>query len=213
LTQQNNIRVMIVDDHDIVRHGLTLFLQAVDDFTLVGEAKTGLDAFRKIGEFRPDVILMDLMMPEMDGIEATRRIKEAEPTIQIIALTSSKDDVLVQRALTVGATGYLMKNVSLEDLATAIREAYQGNPTLSPEATRALISASTRPAQPQFNLTERELDVLKLMVQGMSNPQIAERLVVSRSTVKFHISSILSKMGVASRTEAVAIALQSHLVS
>jgi len=209
----NPIRVMIVDDHDIVRHGLGMFLQALPEFTLVGEASSGLEAINKVAAIKPDVILMDMMMPEMDGIEAIRVIRQMNADIKMIALTSSQEDALVQKALQSGAVGYLMKNVSLNDLAGAIRAAYQGKPTLSPEATSALIRAATSPPQPQYNLTEREMEVLRLMTLGMSNPRIAEELVVSRSTVKFHISSILSKLSVSSRTEAVALALQQGLVS
>jgi NarL family two-component system response regulator LiaR len=155
---------------------------------------------------------MDLMMPGMDGAQATRAIREQCPEIQVIALTSFKEKELVEGAMEAGAIGYLLKNVSADELAKAIREAHAGRPTLAPEAAQALIQATRRPPQVGFDLTERELEVLELLVEGLTNPEIAERLVVSRSTAKFHVSSILSKLGVASRTEAVAVALQNKLV-
>ncbi len=205
------IRVIIVDDHAVVRSGLGAFLFAFDDLELIGEAKGGLEALDLCTRFHPDVVLMDLMMPGMDGAEATKAIRERFPDIQVIALTSFKEDDMVQRALQAGAIGYLLKNISADELARAIRSAYEGKPTLAPEAAQALITATTRP-QVGFDLTERELEVLELMVEGLSNPEIAERLVVSRSTVKFHVSNILSKLGASSRTEAVSVALREGLV-
>jgi NarL family two-component system response regulator LiaR len=151
-------------------------------------------------------------MPGMDGAEATRLIREKYPQVQVIALTSFKEKELVQGALQAGAIGYLLKNVSADELAGAIRSAHAGRPTLAPEAAQVLIQSSRQKDQPHFELTERECDVLRLMVEGLSNPDIAVRLVVSRSTVKFHVSSILAKLGATSRTEAVAIALQQKLV-
>lgn len=206
------IKVMIVDDHAVVRSGLGAFLLASDDLELVGEASSGAEAVRKVQALKPDVVLMDLVMPEMDGAAATRAIRQVAPNVQVIALTSFKEDELVQGALQAGAIGYLLKNVSADQLADAIRAAKAGRPTLAPEAAQALIHSATRPHSPGYDLTDREKEVLALMVEGLNNPDIADRLVVSRSTVKFHVSSILSKLGVSSRTEAVAMAVQQHLV-
>ena len=205
------IKVMIVDDHAVVRSGLSAFLLAFDDLEHVGDATGGADAVSKCMSLRPDVVLMDLVMPEVDGAEATRRIKEACPEVQVIALTSYKEDDLVQGALKAGAISYLLKNVTADELADAIRGAHAGRSTLAPEAARVLIKAATEPAQDE-GLTSRELEILRLMVHGDSNPDIAEKLFVSRSTVKFHVSNILMKLGTATRTEAVAVAVQRRLV-
>ena len=210
----SKIRVMLVDDHAVVRSGLSAFLLAHDDLDLVGEASNGKQAVERVPALKPDVILMDLVMPEMDGAAATREIRQRNPSVQVIALTSFPEDELVKGALSAGAIGYLLKNVTADELAGAIRAAAVGRPTLAPEAQRALIQAATAPRSGATGLalTERELDVLRLMAQGKNNPEIAEQLIVSRSTVKFHISSILGKLSAASRTEAVAIALQRKLV-
>lgn len=202
---------MIVDDHAVVRSGLSAFLLAFDDLEHVGDASGGAEAVGKCISLRPDVVLMDLVMPEVDGAEATRRIKEACPEVQVIALTSFKEDDLVQGALKAGALSYLLKNVTADELASAIRAAYAGRPTLAPEAAEVLIKAATE-SPVEDGLTRRELEILKLMVAGDSNPDIAVRLFVSRSTIKFHVSNILMKLGATTRTEAVAIALQRKLV-
>ncbi len=211
--EQAKIKVMLVDDHAVVRSGLGAFLLASDDLELVGEAGSGEEAVRRCRSLVPDVVLMDLIMPGMDGAEATKIIRQTCPEVQVIVLTSFKEEDLVQRALQAGAIGYLLKNVSSDELAEAIRAAKAGRPTLAPEAAQALIHASTRPPEPGHDLTEREREVLSLMVKGLNNPDIADRLIVSRSTVKFHVSSILSKLGVSSRTEAVSLAIQHHIVN
>ncbi|GJQ38261.1 MAG: DNA-binding response regulator [Anaerolineaceae bacterium] len=213
MSEAKTIRVMLVDDHAVVRSGLGAFLLAHDDLELAGEASSGERAVAMCQQTRPDVVLMDLMMPGMDGVTATKLIREKYPAVQVIALTSFKEREMVEGALQAGAIGYLLKDVSADELAHAIRAAAAGKPTLASEAAQVLIQSTRAPAEnPGFDLTAREREVLALMVEGLNNQQIAERLVVSVSTAKFHVSSILSKLNAASRTEAVSIALQKRLV-
>jgi len=207
------IRVMLVDDHNVVRSGLATFLRAYEDLELVGEAKNGLEAVKLCREKKPDVILMDLMMPEMDGIAATRAILADYPEIEIIAMTSFEEEELVQGVLAAGAISYLLKNVTSDELAKAIRDAVSGRSTLSPEAARVLVQATRPTKDPLVDLTEREREVLNLVVQGQSNRQIADALVISIATVKAHVSSILSKLQVSSRAEAIAYAIKHKIVS
>jgi len=209
------IRVMLVDDHAVVRSGLSAFLLAYDDLELVAEAADGSEAVRLCERMRPDVVLMDLLMPRMDGATATGQIRERYPHIQVLILTSFNENNLVQSALKAGAIGYLLKNVTADELANAVRSAHRGRATLAPEAAQALIEATRRPLIDQLghDLTEREHAVLALMVKGLDSSQIAEQLIISRSTVKFHVSNILSKLQATSRTEAVAVALQHHLIA
>ncbi|MCZ7549528.1 MAG: response regulator transcription factor [Anaerolineales bacterium] len=213
MSEAKTIRVMLVDDHAVVRSGLGAFLLAHDDLELAGEASSGERAVAMCQQTRPDVVLMDLMMPGMDGVTATKLIREKYPAVQVIALTSFKEREMVEGALQAGAIGYLLKDVSADELAHAIRAAAAGKPTLASEAAQVLIQSTRAPAEnPGFDLTVREREVLALMVEGLNNQQIAERLVVSVSTAKFHVSSILSRLNAASRTEAVSIALQKRLV-
>ena len=206
------IRVMLVDDHTMVRRGLAAFLKVFDDLQLAGEAESGIAAIQLCAEVVPDVVLMDMVMPDMDGAAATRAIRQQFPHVQVIALTSFKEGDLVKNALEAGAIGYLLKDVSADELAGAIRAAHSGRATLSPEAAQALVETTNQPSAPGLDLTERELEVLTLMVEGLNNTQIAGRLTVSSSTIKSHVSNILSKLGVASRTEAVSLALRSRIV-
>src|SRR5512143_3118715 len=208
-----SIRVILVDDHAMVRRGLATFLKVFDDLQLVGEAENGQAALRLCAEALPDVILMDMVMPDMDGAVATRAIRQRFPQVQVIALTSFKEGNLVKNTLESGAIGYLLKDVSADDLARAIRAAHAGRATLSPEAAQALVETANQPPAPGLDLTERELEVLALMVEGLNNTQIAGRLTVSSSTIKSHVSNILSKLGVASRTEAVTLALRNHIIT
>jgi two-component system, NarL family, response regulator LiaR len=207
------IRVLLVDDHNVVRSGLATFLRAYEDLELVGEAKNGLEALNHCRQSQPDVILMDLMMPGMDGIQATRAILAEYPEIKIVAMTSFEDEALVHGVLAAGAISYLLKNVTADELAKAIREAASGRSTLSPEAARVLVQATRPTKHPLYDLTGREVEVLNLVVQGYSNQQIAEAMVISIATVKAHISSILSKLQVSSRAEASAYAIRHKIVS
>ena len=206
------IRVLVVDDHAMVRRGLATFLKVFNDLELAGEAASGQAAVQLCAQHQPDVVLMDMAMPDMDGATATRLIRNQFESIQVLALTSFKEEILVQGALQAGAIGYLLKDVSADELAQAIRAAHAGRATLSPEAAQALVHAASQAPPPGLDLTERELGVLALMVEGLNNVQIAARLTVSPSTVKSHVSNILSKLGGASRTEAVTLALRNRLV-
>jgi NarL family two-component system response regulator LiaR len=213
MTDQTPIRVMIVDDHPMVRDGLRVFLNVLQDMEFVAEASNGQDAVRLCTENEPDVILMDLKMPGMDGVEATQFIRRRHPRVQVIALTSFADEALVHKAMQAGAIGYLLKDVPAEELAEAIRNAYAGRPTLAPAAAQALIQATTPSMSLGHDLTPREREVLALLVEGMSNAQIADELTVSPATVNYHVGNILSKLGAANRTEAATLAIQHHLIA
>jgi two-component system, NarL family, response regulator LiaR len=206
------IRVMLVDDHTVVRSGLSALLAIYPDFELVGEAENGQQAVDLCFHRKPDVILMDLMMPQMDGITATRAIRQKYLDVQVIALTSFGDDHLVQGALQAGAIGYLMKNITGAELAQAIRAAHAGRMTLSHEATQALIHSAHPVPNMSEVLSEREREVLGLIVEGMSNAEIAEKLVISPSTVKYHTGNIFNKLGVDNRVEAVKLAILRKII-
>lgn len=207
------IRVLLVDDHEVVRQGFKYFIEVTEDVTLVGEASNGVEAINATQLLQPDVILMDLMMPKMGGIEAIGNIKQTHPHIKIIALTSyNDDDQLVKDALQAGANGYFFKDISVDDLAKAIRKVIDGELVLSSDATKMLIQSSTEKPKPDIHLTNREQEVLQLIVAGKSNRAIADELVISRATAKFHVSSIISKFGASSRTEVAALAVQYDLI-
>jgi NarL family two-component system response regulator LiaR len=205
------IRVMIVDDHAVFRSGLSTFLAAYDDLELAGDARTGEEAVQICPQVQPDVVLMDLALPGMDGAAATQVIRESCPRTQVLVLTSFKDEELVQKALRAGAIGYLIKDVQADELAEAIRLAHAGQSTLSPEAAQALLHAASQPPQLGHDLSDREREVLGWMAKGLNNAEIARKLIVSPSTVKHHVSHILSKLDAANRAEAVALAVQHHL--
>jgi len=214
MNETNPIRIILVDDHAMLRKGLRFFLAGFDDLELIGEAASGKEAIRLCAELEPDVVLMDMVMPDMDGATATQAILNQTPAIQVIALTSFQEEDLIERALRAGAISYLLKNVSAQTLAEAIRQAYAGHSTLAPEATEALVKATRqRASRHDYGLTTRETEVLALLVDGLSNAEIAERLVVSVATVKFHVRTILSKLAVSSRAEAIALAWQQGITS
>jgi NarL family two-component system response regulator LiaR len=208
-------RVMLVDDHAVVRQGLRTFLDLQDDITVVGEAKDGVEALRLAQELDPEVVLMDLIMPRMDGIEAVRRLKAMRPHTQIIVLTSFGDDQKVFAAIRAGATGFLLKDVSPQDLAAAIHAARRGEASLAPGiATKLLqeIAVGANPPAEEHALTDREYAVLALIAQGRSNKQISEELSISEKTVKTHVSNILTKLHLEDRTQAAIYALKEGLV-
>jgi two-component system, NarL family, response regulator LiaR len=212
MNEPQTLRVLIVDDHAMVRTGLSDFVSAFDWMEPVGEAKDGVEAVEFCTTHEVDVVLMDMIMPVMDGSEATRRIMALGKPIKIIILTSFHEQGLVQQALKAGATSYLLKNVSAEELAVAIQAAYRGHSMLSPEATEALIHQYKQTTSINFNLTEREREVLTLLVEGNSNLEISSRLSISIATVKYHITNVFTKLGAKNRVEAVTLALENNLV-
>ena len=212
MTESARIQVMIVDDHPVVRNGIRFSLRAFNDIEVVGEASTGQESIDLCTQVQPNVVLMDLVMPGINGVETTRALRQAFPQMQVLALTSFQEGTLVQDALKAGAIGYLLKDVSIDELARAVRLAARGQPTLAPAAGQALVQTTTQAPKIGHDLTEREREVLAELVEGLSNQQIAERLVISPATVKFHISSIRSKLGASSRTEVVILAMQHKLV-
>jgi NarL family two-component system response regulator LiaR len=208
---------MVVDDHEVVRNGIRFSLLAFDDLVFVAEAESGEEAVSICAEMAgssnmPQVILMDMLMPGMDGVATTRAILEIHPTIQIIALTSFERGTLVQDALEAGAIGYLLKDAAIDELAGAIRAACAGRVTLAPAAVQALAQLAESPPTVGHDLTEREEQVLALVVEGLSNLQIARRLGISPSTARFHVSTILSKLGAANRAEVAALAVKHGLI-
>jgi NarL family two-component system response regulator LiaR len=213
MTDLKPIKVMVVDDHPVVRDGLKNMFLVFDDLELIGEAENGSVALAFCQQNTPDVILMDILMPVMDGILATRAIREQYPQVKIIVLTSYPEDNLVQKSLEAGAIGYLLKNAPIDDLANAVRSAYAGQPTLAPEATMALIRAKTGPLKPGSDLSQREREVLALIVQGLSNEEIAERLVISPATARHHVSACIQKLGAANRAQAASLAVKHGLVA
>jgi NarL family two-component system response regulator LiaR len=210
------IRVVIVDDHAVVREGLRTYLDLSDEIEVVGEARNGREAIDRARQLKPDVMLMDLLMPEMDGIAATRGVKEVSPETNVIVLTSFTDDEHIMPALRAGATGYLLKDVSANDLVRAIEGANKGQAQLHPDVARKLMEQISQPAArqepPGAALTPRELEVLRLIASGMSNKEIARELVLNERTVKGHVSNILSKLGLADRTQAALYAVREGIV-
>jgi len=206
------IKVLIVDDHSLVRKGIKTILSIYDDIEVIGEAENGKEALEICGKCLPDVVLMDLIMPEINGIETTKKILESWPTIKVVTLTSFVDRKLIEDSLKAGAIGYVLKNISGENLVATIRDAEKGKSTLSSEASDFLISNIKKPAVVEYQLTNQEKNILGCLVEGLSNKNIAQKLVLSLSTVKFHVSNILNKLGASSRAEAISIAIKNKLV-
>jgi NarL family two-component system response regulator LiaR len=214
----NPITVLIVDDHAVVRQGVRAALEARGDFVVVGEAESGAEALRRVAEVVPDVVLMDLLMPDIDGVEATRQIKRLSPHSQVVVLTSHHDDEHIFPALRAGALSYLLKSVKMEELAEAVRRAAQGEATLHPRVAARVIHELQGAKRdhdvlnPFAELTERELEILKLIARGMTNHEITTHLVISEHTVKGHVSNILSKLHLADRTQAAVFAWREGVV-
>ena len=212
----NPITIILVDDHEVVRNGVRAYLETLPDFSVVGEAASGEEAIRCVSDQIPDVVLMDLIMPGLDGVETIRRIKKISPRTQVVVLTSYHEDVHIFPALKAGAISYILKDMKMEKLVEALHRAVQGEVTLHPRvAVRVLqnIRGENPESEPLFTeLTERELDVLKLIANGQTNSQIAEQLVISENTVKGHVSNILSKLHMADRTQVAVYAWQSGIV-
>lgn len=209
---KNRIKVLIADDHPLVRHGIKTFLETYDDIYIVGEAENGREAIEICEKHLPDVVLMDVRMPGLNGIEATNHILKKRPNIKVIILTSFIDKELIENSLKAGASSYLLKNESGERIVRVIRDAYQGKSNLSSEATQIMISEVRNPLSKRYQLTKREKEILSFMVEGLSNKEIAKRLTLSTSTIQFHITNILSKFGVSKRTAAIYLALKQKLV-
>ena len=213
MSNTKNIEVLIVDDHPMVRHGIKTMLLTFDDISVIGEAGNGLETLALFKEIQPDVILMDIVMPGMNGVETTRAVLELYPQVKIIVLTSFPDQDLVQEMLAAGAIGYLLKDAPIDVLGDAIRSAYAGHSTLAPEATQALLQANAKPPKLGDDLTARERDVISLIVEGLSNDEIADRLYISVNTVRKHVSACISKLGAKNRAQTAALAVKHQIVS
>ena len=210
------IRVLLVDDHTVVRRGLRLVFELEDDLEIVGEAADGREALERVAELRPDVVVMDLLMPGMNGVEATRAIRAAHPDVEVVALTSVLEDRMVVDAVEAGASGYLLKETRPDDLFEAVRAAFRGEVRLDPRAQQRLLRELRRPPEPadgRATLTERETEVLALLARGATNKSIAQSLGVGEATVKSHVSSVLAKLGLKSRTQAALHALREGWVT
>lgn len=206
------IKVLVVDDHPVVRDGLKLMLTVTPGFHWVGQAENGAEAIELCAALKPDVVLMDLIMPEVDGPAATRAIRQQYPYVQVVALTSFDDKELVQKALQAGAISYVLKNASMEIITDVIRDAYAGQTTLTATALQALLSGKT-PDIFEEELTAREKEVLELLAVGLKNADIAEKLCIGESTVRFHVTNLFRKLGTTNRTQTVRLAIEKGLIS
>jgi NarL family two-component system response regulator LiaR len=217
MAKSNLVSILIVDDHEVVRNGIRSYLETIKDFDVVGEAESGEKAVKMVSELIPDIVLLDLIMPGMDGVETTRQIKKISPRTQVVVLTSYHEDVHIFPALKAGAISYILKDMKMEKLADALQRAVRHEVTLHPLVAERVLrnirgGDSEEPAL-VTELTERELDVLRLIAKGMTNSQIAENLVISENTVKGHVSNILSKLHLADRTQVAVYAWQRGIVN
>lgn len=213
MNPNNKIKVMIVDDHDMVRYGLKVLLQEFDDFEVVCETGDSRLILTLCAAHHPDIILMDILMPNVDGVVATRLVREKFPDIRVVALTSTDDESTISEMLRAGAISYILKTGTIDEVANAVRAAYRGKATLAPEATSVLMSTIHQPIKVGYDLSKQELRVLALLVEGLNNREIAERMVVSQSTVKAHVGNIFAKLNTNSRTKAITIAMRHQLVN
>jgi NarL family two-component system response regulator LiaR len=212
MTEKNKIKVMIVDDHPLVRHGLKTVFEAYDDIELVAEAENGKEAVEICEKYNPDIVIMDMVMPILDGAEATIQLLKKFPDIKVIALTSFNDKDLIKKSLKAGAVSFILKNISGSKLVKIIKDVHKGKFVLSPHATKILLTELREKSDENIKLTSREKEILALIVEGLSNKEIAKRLFLSNSTIQFHVSNVLSKLGVSKRTEAAYLALKQKLV-
>jgi NarL family two-component system response regulator LiaR len=212
MSEQEKIKVLIIDDHDMVRQGLRILLEVFDDFEVVADSDDAQMILSLCTAYQPDVVLMDLLMPRVSGVEATKLIRDNFPNIQVVALTSSIENTLVKDALQAGAIGYISKTGSIDEVVNAVRAAYRKSATLSADAMAGLLASVRQTSKFGYNLTKQERKVLKLLVEGFSNRDIADALVVSLSTAKAHVGNILSKLNTKSRTTAITLALQHRIL-
>jgi two-component system, NarL family, response regulator LiaR len=208
----STIRLVIVDDHAVVRQGLREFLRLQDGIEVVGEAASAADAVDVAGTASPDVVLLDLVMPDRNGIAALRRLLEVAPGVRVLVLTSFADDAQIFAAMAAGASGYLLKDIDPQALADAIRDVHAGRPALHPQVAARLMRQGSPARAAHDDLTARERDVLRLMVEGLANKQIAQRLGIGEKTIKTHVSRVLAKLDVADRTQAAVLAIREGLV-
>jgi two-component system, NarL family, response regulator LiaR len=212
MTEKNKIKVMVVDDHPLVRHGMKTVFEAYDDIEMVAEAENGKEAIEICVKYKPDVVIMDMVMPILDGAEATSQLIKKFPDIKVIALTSFNDKDLIKKSLKAGAVSFILKNITGAKLVKIIKDVYKGKFVLSPHATKILLTELREKSDESIKLTKREKEILALIVEGLSNKEIAKRLFLSNSTIQFHVSNVLSKLGVSKRTEAAYLALKQKLV-
>lgn len=212
MAEKKVIRVIIADDHPLVRHGIKTVFEAYDDIELVAEAENGKEAIEICEQYKPDIVIMDMIMPILDGAEATSQLIKKFPDIKVIALTSFNDKDLIKKSLKAGAISFILKNISGSKLVKTIKDVYKGKYELSPQATKILLSELREKTDDNISLTKREKEILTYIVEGLSNKEIAKRMFLSNSTIQFHVSNVLSKLGVSKRTEAAYLALKQKLV-